>query len=193
LLILIGIHFKGGCMKSQTNELTLPLRSWQSWIGEIGFWALAIVVPLMGHMFHWNVRAVLPMHWVILLSGLVYGTRGGFIAGAVSPFLNTLLTGMPAWNILPAMTLEIATYGFVSGALREKTRLNSFLAVFLAIISGRLVYLGYSFLFHRYQGDFLTWAWNTIQPGLFSAVLQIVLLPIVATIIIKLAQNKNHA
>ncbi|URA09391.1 ECF transporter S component [Thermospira aquatica] len=180
-------------MKQNTQTLTIPLRSWDAWLGEIGFWALAIVVPLMGHLFHWNVRAVLPMHWVIMLAALVYGRMGGFAAGLVSPLLNTLLTGMPAPAMLLPMTLEITTYGFVTGTLREKLRWHGSFCVLFAIIAGRSVFLVYHLLFRTYQGDFLVWAWKTLQPGLFAALLQVILLPLMAYLILKLLNNKSHA
>ncbi len=173
-------------MKQNTQTLTIPLRTWEAWLGEIGFWALAIVVPLMAHLFHWNVRAVLPMHWVIMLAALVYGRTGGFAAGIVSPVLNTLLTGMPTPTMLLPMTLEITTYGFVTGTLREKLRWHGSFCVLTAIIAGRLVYLGYHLLFHTYKGEFLTWAWQTVRPGLLSTLLQVILLPIIAWLALKL-------
>ncbi|NPV39438.1 MAG: ECF transporter S component [Brevinematales bacterium] len=184
-------------MEKETRSVAipfpLPLKTWQTWVGEALFWAMAVLVPLLGHFFHWNVRAVLPMHWVILLSGLVYGQRGGLLAGLLSPALNTLLTGMPVPSLLPAMTLEIGTYGFVVGTLREKARWNSFLSVFVALVAGRIVFLGYSLLFHTYQGEFLLWAWNTIKVGLLSACLQVILLPLIAWGVLLLLKNNSHA
>jgi len=172
--------------KSQTlaMPLPMPLNTPAAWIGEVVFWALAVAVPLMGHLFHWNVRAVLPMHWVILLSALVYGQGGGLLTGLVSPVLNTLLTGMPVPSLLPAMTLEVTTYGFVAGSLREKARWNSFASVLVAILAGRMVFLGYGWIFHTYQGNYLTWAWNTLKPGLVSALLQVILLPVLAWLVL---------
>ncbi|MCX7882727.1 MAG: ECF transporter S component [Brevinematales bacterium] len=180
-------------VRSFSLPLPLPLKTWQAWMGEIVFWALAVLIPLLGHLFHWNVRAVLPMHWVILLSALVYGQRGGFLAGIVSPALNHLLTGMPALPLLPVMTLEIGTYGFVAGTLREKARWNSFVSVLLAIVAGRLVYFGYAYVFHKYQGEFFQWAWNVLQVGLISALLQVFVVPLVGWGILILLRKGSDA
>ncbi|MBE5895262.1 MAG: ECF transporter S component [Lachnospiraceae bacterium] len=78
----------------------------------------------------------LPMHFPVLLLGILAGPMAGGIAGAASPLISFLLTGMPSAAMLPFMVIELASYGVLSGVLAEKKG-NRTLFVFLAQVGGR--------------------------------------------------------
>ena len=67
------------------------------------------------------------------------------VSAAAKPFaapaLSHLVSGMPYPPMIPPMTIELATYGFLAGALREERRWNPFLAIAAALIGGRIVFL----------------------------------------------------
>ena len=105
------------------------------------FIALGIILPLAFHFFNLG-RAFLPMHIPVLLSGFFAGPILGLIVGFVTPLLSSLLTGMPP--LMPPMAIgmafELATYGFVSGWLYHNFKSNVYLALLVAMFSGRIVY-----------------------------------------------------
>lgn len=84
----------------------------------------------LGEMF-------LPMHFSVLLAGLLAGAWTGAAVGALSPVLSFLLTGMPSAEMLPFMTIEIAVYGALTGALAER-KLPDLAKLFVAQIGGRV-------------------------------------------------------
>ena len=45
----------------------------------------AVVLPAVAHLSGAPVRILLPMHWPVLLAGLVYGWRGGGAVGLADP------------------------------------------------------------------------------------------------------------
>lgn len=140
---------------------------------QTGLIAAAILLPALCHLAGLPVRWILPMHWPALLAGLLYGWRGGLIVGVLSPISNYLITGYPLPPVLPAMTLEIAAYGFVSGWLRERFGWNGFAATGTAVAVGRAVFIATVFLTAGYSGAFGEYLLAAMIPGIVAGVLQV--------------------
>ena len=143
--------------------------------------ASAIVLPAMAHRLGLPVRWLLPMHWAVILSGLTYGSRAGATIGVLAPILSFLLSGMPLPHIIPAMTLELATYGFVAGFARQILRLSAFASTAVALGAGRLVFLMLAVATGAAVPSFSTYLWVALVPGLLAASAQLLLLPPLAT------------
>lgn len=142
--------------------------------------AASFLLPAAAHAAGLPVRALLPMHWPVLLAGLAYGWRTGVWVGAAAPALSYLLSGMPRPEILPAMTVELAVYGLLAGLLRERLRWSRFAAVAGAIVGGRLVFVGAALATGATGPNLTAYLEAAVLPGLFAAVAQIALLPLVA-------------
>ena len=89
---------------------------------------------------------VSPMHFPILLAGILCGQWLGLICGVMAPMISFLTSGRPPFpNSLVPMIFELATYGFLTGLFRKiflknpKTdKFASIIALALAMIAGRL-------------------------------------------------------
>lgn len=81
--------------------------------------ALAIIIPYFFHLVGGPTsgRVFLPMHIPVLLGGVILGPIFGAIVGGLSPFISSLITGMPPAPIMPFMVLELAVYGGVAGLM----------------------------------------------------------------------------
>jgi len=151
----------------------LPLNGLGAWAAQVGLIAAAIVLPAIAHLAGLPVRWLLPMHWPALLAGMLYGWRGGLIVGLLSPVSNYLITGFPLPPVLPAMTVEIAIYGFLTGWLRERFGWNGFSATGAAVLAGRAAFVAAVFLTTGYQGAFGAYLLAAMLPGLAAGVLQV--------------------
>ncbi|MCX6084367.1 MAG: ECF transporter S component [Caldiserica bacterium] len=83
-------------------------------------------------------RTFLPMHYAVLLGGLLLGPIAGAFLGIATPLLSALMTGMPAVAILPPMIVELAVYGLVAGLARRRWRLVPLWSLLLAMAAGRI-------------------------------------------------------
>ena len=122
----------------------------------------------------------LPMHLPVFAAGLLGGPICGLAAGAVSPILSSLISGMPVAAIVPLMTVELAGYGLVSGLL-SKTRLPVVFNVIIAQIAGRVLKLaGAAAAVHILGNNAVTVASviDSTVVGLPGILLQILLLPL---------------
>jgi len=102
--------------------------------------AVGLLLPMVFHSLFGAMggRTLLPMHYAVLLGGLLLGPVAGSFLGIATPLLSTLMTGMPAIAILPPMVIELAVYGLVAGVARRGRRLAAFWSLLLAMMAGRV-------------------------------------------------------
>lgn len=141
---------------------------------------LAVALPAVAHLTGLPIRYLLPMHAPVILAGLVYGWRGGLATGLLSPLTSFLISGMPFPPMILPMTLELATYGLMTGLFRENARLNSFVSVAIAVMIGRIVFLLTVLIAGSVGTPFMAYLQAAMLPGLIAMAGQIALLPFVA-------------
>ena len=112
--------------------------------------ALAVVLSATFHHFagaNWQIAILFsPMHFPVLLMGILCGPWLGLIGGTLTPVISFLMSGGPAYTTLVPMIFELAMYGFLTGMLRsvflKNPKINRFasvIALVLAMIGGRLL------------------------------------------------------
>lgn len=176
-------------MEIQNNALAIPqtpvirLTKIRLVIFSISFVALSVLTPYITHQFNLAGPAFLPMHFFVLLAGLLFGWRLGLIVGLITPWISFATSGMPPYAILPQLTLEIGTYGFMAGLLRQNLKLNPWFSLILAIILGRFVLL-FGFLS-------IPSLITTIKAGLPGILIQIIILPLFTYFITNFLKKDN--
>lgn len=140
----------------------------------------AFLLPAAAHATGLPVRWLLPMHWPVILAGLCYGWRSGLLVGIGAPVLSYLVSGMPPLFMLPAMTVELAAYGFIAGFAREGLKLNGFLSAALSLIGGRIVFLAIVLITGAVAVPFADYLQAAMLPGIPAAIAQLILLPLIA-------------
>jgi hypothetical protein len=134
------------------------------------------------------------MHIFILVAGLLFGWRAGVVTGFLSPLISFAISGMPVANILPQTVIELSTYGFVSGMLREKTNLRIIWSLLAAMVAGRLALLLTVSIFNIGRAIYsplgleaspVSVLWSVISQGWPGIVIQLAAIPF----IVKLGQR----
>ncbi len=171
-------------MKTNNQQIAsynvLEFISVRSFAFQIILVFLVIFLPTVSHLLGLPVRILLPMHWTVLLAGLVYGWRGGLLVGLLTPLVSFLISGYPKPLILPSMILELTTYGILTGLLTEFKKYNKFISILIALVVGRVIFIISVIILNSYQGEFLVYFKEALLPGIFAGVLQIILLPFIA-------------
>lgn len=154
--------------------------------------AVGIVLPMLTGQIKEIGDSLLPMHIPVMLCGVLCGAKYGSAVGACLPIIRALTFGMPP--IYPNaiwMALELATYGAVIAILYTHLRLKGkiYISLIGAMLAGRVVWgiakaillgLGNSSFTVR---AFLIGGFVDALPGI---ILQIVLIPLIITLIEKL-------
>ena len=154
--------------------------------------ALCVVVPIAFHAIPNAGSVFLPMHLPVLLCGMLCGWPFGGVCGLMGPALSSLITGMPAAAILPAMTVECTVYGITAGFLMDKVRTGHlyadlYLSLIPAMVLGRVV-SGVAKAWILAPGITLVkWATVSFVTGLPGIIMQLLLVP---AIILSLTKAK---
>ena len=155
------------------------------------FLAMGFVLPFFTGQIPTLGSALLPMHLPVFFCGFICGWQYGGAVGVVLPVLRSLFFGMPPlFPTAVSMSVELAVYGLVSGAiyllLKRKNLLALYVALVTAMLAGRAVWglaqltlLGLSggaFTFNA----FILGAFITAVPGM---ILQLILIPVVMVLL----------
>lgn len=145
--------------------------------------ALGVVLPVFLHGVPNAGSVLLPMHFPVLMCGLMCGPVYGFLCGAGTPLLSALLTGMPGAAYLPSMLCELSVYGLLCGCfsrlIHTRNRiLNDVLALLCAMLGGRVVYgLVNALIFRAGEYSLALWWSASFVTALPGILLQLVILP----------------
>lgn len=80
-----------------------------------------------------------PIVGIIIIAGMAFGARAGFLTGAVSAFVSNFIFGQGPWT--PWQMFAYGVAGFIAGILHEKGILDSNKKVQVTIFGGLLVML----------------------------------------------------
>ncbi len=152
--------------------------------------ALCVVLPIAFHVIPDAGSVMLPMHIPVLVCGLICSWPYGLICGLMGPLLSSLITGMPPAAILPAMMVECATYGAVSGMMLKfvhtgKTYPDLYISMVTAMLAGRIVSGIAKALIFSPGLALSAWVASSFVTALPGILVQLVLLPTVVFSLMK--------
>ena len=109
------------------------------------FLALGTVLPTLTGQIKEIGDSLLPMHFPVMLCGLLCGAPYGLTVGLCLPFVRSLTFGMPPlYPNAVWMALELATYGFVIGflyaRLKKKALPHLYVCLVSSMIAGRIIW-----------------------------------------------------
>lgn len=109
------------------------------------FMSLGIVLPFLTGQIKEIGDTLLPMHFTVMLCGIICGWKYGAAVGLFLPFLRAVTVGMPP--VYPNalwMSAELAAYGFTIGFLYftfcKKQMWWLYCCMFISMICGRIVW-----------------------------------------------------
>ena len=155
------------------------------------FLAVGLILPFFTGQIQQIGQMLCPMHFPVLLCGLVCGWQYGALVGFVLPPLRSILFGMPV--LFPgaaAMAIELAVYGLSIGIIYALFKKQNIFGVYFALIPamlfGRAAWGGAQALFLNLKGTTFTWqaffagAFVNALPGI---ILQLLLIPAIMALL----------
>lgn len=94
-----------------------------------------IALPQLFHLVPQGGVTWLPIYFFTLVGAYKYGWKTGLLTAVVSPLVNSLMFGMPAWGALPAILLKSVLLAGAAGYAAhrwQKVSLPLMLAVVLS-------------------------------------------------------------
>lgn len=102
-------------MEARARLYTLNYDEARTYLWAAVFVTCNLVLPQLFHLIPQGGIMFAPLSLVILAGTYKLGWRVGLLAAVASPLVNHLLTGLPATEMLPLMTLKLAILAMVAG------------------------------------------------------------------------------
>lgn len=170
-------------------------RNLQNLVISAMFLAIGLVLPFFTGQIQQIGSMLLPMHFPVILCGLICGWKFGLGVGLILPLLRSLLFSMPPmYPTAIAMAFELAAYGFFVGFLFSHAKWQCIKSLYrcliISMVLGRVVWgiamtvlLGFGADGFTFSA-FLSGALLNAIPGIIA---QLILIPAVM-----LALDKTH-
>lgn len=121
-------------MQTTTVKLySLEYTDAKTYLTAAFFMAGNIVLPQLCHLVPQGGAQWLPIYFFTLIGAYKYGWRVGLLTAVASPLLNSVLFGMPAVAVLPAILLKSVLLALVAGIAAMRFRKVSLL-LFAAVV-----------------------------------------------------------
>ncbi len=131
-------------METTTVRLyTLNYDEAKTYLWAAVFVACNLVLPQVFHLIPQGGIIFAPLSLVILAGAYKLGWKTGLLAALLSPLVNHLLTGMPATEVMPVMTLKLAALAIVAGLVAQRFQtVNLPLLIAVVLVSEAVGCLG---------------------------------------------------
>ena len=144
---------------------------------------LCVVLPQVFHAIPEAGSIYCPMHIPVLLCGLITGWSYGLLCGLAGPLLSSLITGMPPVAMLPAMMIECAAYGALTGVMMQlvhtkKIYADLYISLIVAMLGGRVIAgLAKAFIFSAGQYTMAAWVTGSFVKSLPGIIVHLAVIP----------------
>lgn len=102
-------------METTARLYSLGYRDIKTYIAASLFIAGNLILPQICHLVPQGGIMLLPIYFFTLIGAYKYGWKAGLLTALLSPLLNSLLFGMPAPGVLPAVLIKSALLAFAAG------------------------------------------------------------------------------
>ena len=103
------------------------------------FVACNLVLPQLFHLIPQGGVIFSPLSLVILAGAYKFGWKTGLLAALASPLVNHLITGMPAWEVMPVMTMKLAVLAIVAGLAAQRFKTVSLPLLIGVILVSKII------------------------------------------------------
>lgn len=126
-------------METSTKLYTLNYNEAKTYLWAVVFVACNLVLPQVFHLIPQGGIIFSPLSLVILVGAYKFGWRVGLLAAVASPLVNHWLTGLPAWEVLPVMTMKLAILALVAGLTAQHFKKVSLLLLIGVVLVTQLL------------------------------------------------------
>lgn len=127
-------------MKTNVAKLySLPYDAVKTYVAAGLFVLGNIALPQLCHLMPQGGMVWLPIYFFTLVGAYKYGWRVGLLTAVLSPVLNSLLFGMPAVAVLPAILLKSCVLAIAAGLAASYFKKASLWALAAVVLAYQVV------------------------------------------------------
>ncbi len=94
-----------------------------------------ILLPQLCHLIPDGGKVFLPIYFFTLIASYKYGVKVGLMTAVLSPVINSLLFGMPALAVLPAILTKSVVLALAASFVANKTHKVSLINLLIVILT----------------------------------------------------------
>ena len=94
-----------------------------------------ILLPQLCHLIPDGGKVFLPIYFFTLIASYKYGVKVGLMTAVLSPVINSLLFGMPALAVLPAILVKSVVLALTASFVATKTHKVSLINLLIVILT----------------------------------------------------------
>lgn len=98
-----------------------------------------IFLPQLFHLLPQGGMTWLPIYFLTLVAAYKYGWRVGLLTAVASPVINSILFGMPAPAVLPAILLKSVLLAVAAGVAASRTGKATLTALFAVVLGYQVI------------------------------------------------------
>ena len=130
-------------MEANVRLYALNYDEAKTYLWAMVFVACNLVLPQLFHLIPQGGVIFSPLSLVILAGAYKFGWKTGLLAALASPLVNHAIAGMPAWEVMPVMTLKLAVLALVAGLAAQRFKTVSLpLLIGVVLVSKAIGCLG---------------------------------------------------
>ena len=106
----------------------------KTYLWAMAFVACNLLLPQVFHLIPQGGIIFAPLSFVILAGAYKFGWKTGLLAALASPLINHAITGMPAWGVMPVMTLKLTVIALVAGLAAQRFKTVNLLLIMAVVL-----------------------------------------------------------
>lgn len=126
-------------METTVKLYTLSYRDAKTYWMALLFIVGNIIFPQLCHLLPQGGATWLPIYFFTLVGAYKYGWRVGLLTALASPIINSMLFGMPAQAMLPAILIKSILLAIASGWMAQRSRKVSLLELLCVVLAYQLL------------------------------------------------------
>lgn len=121
-------------MENSINLYTLSYRDVKTYWMALLFVGGNILLPQLCHLVPQGGATWLPIYFFTLVGAYKYGWKVGLLTAIASPLVNSLLFGMPAVAVLPAILMKSTLLAIAAGIMAQRSHKVTWFSLLAVIL-----------------------------------------------------------
>lgn len=121
-------------MENSINLYTLSYRDVKTYWMALLFVGGNILLPQLCHLVPQGGATWLPIYFFTLVGAYKYGWKVGLLTAIASPLVNSLLFGMPAVAVLPAILVKSTLLAMAAGIMAQRSHKVTWFSLLAVIL-----------------------------------------------------------
>ena len=126
-------------MEKEIKIYNYGLNELKTYLFVLLFVAGNIILPQLCHLIPDGGKMFLPIYFFTLVASYKYGVKVGLMIAVLSPIINSLLFGMPALAILPAILTKSVVLALAASFVANKTHKISIVNLLIVVLTYQCV------------------------------------------------------